>query len=271
MHDIAVIVVNYKMEEDVRQLLTSLQKEIKASGLSVAPVLVDNTPANGLWLDIKNNHPEVKYLPQNYNWGFGRSQNIGWQSVEAKYYFVLNPDVVFPDNGRALMALYRFMEDNLMMGMVGPKLLYPDNTLQYSCYRFPNFWIPFYRRSSFGEWGKNKKKVAKYLMKDFDHEKTQPVDWVMGSAMFIRGEQLKKINGFDERFFMYFEDCDLCRRFWEEHLPVYYFHQAELLHRHTKASAKVQGFFRSMLHNPLTRIHIISWLKYMWKWRFMKV
>ncbi|MEK9158872.1 MAG: glycosyltransferase family 2 protein [Patescibacteria group bacterium] len=278
MVDIAIIIVNYKTEDDVRNLLLDLRKDLASSNLKTQVVVVDNTPGNGMWLDVKNGFPEVKYLPQDYNWGFGKSQNIGIQSVEAKYYFILNPDISFGESKNVLDELYEFMETHSKLGLIGPKLLNLDGSLQYSCFRFPSFWIPFYRRSKAGEWRRNKKKVDKYLMKDFEHNKTQPVDWLIGSALFIRAEALRQAGpayrqagGFDENFFMYFEDCDLCRRFWEHHWPVYYYHEVSLIHRHSKASAKVQGFWQSMIKNPLTRTHIISWIKYMWKWRFMKL
>lgn len=271
MFDIAIILVNYRMTEDIRQLLTSLKEDSVGSQLEVKVAVVDNTPEEGAWLMLKNNFPEVKYLPQDRNFGFGRAQNIGLQSVEAKYYFILNPDTIFPSGEKVLERLYDFMEKHPKIGMIGPKLLNSDSSLQYSCYRFPSFWMPLYRRSSLGLKPRHKKKVEKYLMKDFDHKKTQPVDWLMGSAMVVRGEALKQVGLFDERFWMYFEDCDLCQRFWEAHWPVYYVHDIKIKHHHGKGSAKVPGLFRSIIKNPLTRVHIFSWLKYMWKWRFLKI
>ena len=271
MFDIAITIVNYKMTEDIRELLACLKEDLAGSDLKAQIVVVDNTPEEGAWLMLKNNFPEVKYLPQSGNIGFGRAQNIGLRAVEARYYFILNPDVIFPAGERVLPRLFEYMEANPKIGLVGPKLLNNDGTLQFSCYRFPSFWIPLYRRSSWGQKKKNKKKVDNYLMKNFEHNRAKPVDWLMGSAMFARGQALQQVGLFDERYFMYFEDCDWCRRFWEAHWPVYYVHDIKIRHRHGKGSANVPGFFRSMSRNPLTRVHITSWLKYMWKWRFKNV
>lgn len=267
MFDIAITIVNYNMTEEIRQLLESLKNDLLNSNLKIQVVVVDNTPQDGCWLMLKNNFPEVKYLPQDYNLGFGKAQNVAIKSVEAKYYFILNPDVIFSEGEKVLQRLWDFMEANPKIGMIGPKLLNNDNTLQYSCYRFPTSLIPLLRRSSLGDKPKFKKMVDKYLMKDFDHNKTQAVDWLMGSAMFARGTALKEIGLFDDRFFMYFEDCDLCRRFWEAHYPVYYVYDIKIKHRHSKGSAAVPGLFQSIIKNSLTRIHIMSWLKYWWKWR----
>lgn len=271
MFDIAVTIVNHKMTEEIRELLHCIREDLACSSLRVQTIIIDNTPEEGAWLMLKNNFPKVKYLPQEGNIGFGKAQNIGIKSTDAKYYFILNPDVIFPIGERVLQRLFEYMEANPKIGLIAPKLLNSDDTLQFSCYRFPSFWIPLYRRSAWGQKKKNKRKVDRYLMKDFEHNRTQPVDWLMGSAMFARGEALQQVGLFDERYFMYFEDCDLCRRFWEAHWPVYYVHDIKIRHRHGKGSASVPGFFYSMFKNPLTRVHIFSWLKYMWKWRFKNV
>ncbi|MBI5731745.1 MAG: glycosyltransferase family 2 protein [Candidatus Magasanikbacteria bacterium] len=267
MKDIAITIVNYKMVEDIRELLYSLEKDLTGSNLKIQVAVIDNTPADGAWLMLKNNFPEVRYLPQDENLGFGRAQNVGLKAVEAKYYFILNPDTIFPPSERVIPRLYDFLETHPAIGMIGPKLLNTDGGLQYSCYRFPSFFIPLYRRSALGQRPGNKKRIDEYLMKDFSHEEARPVDWLMGSAMFARGQALKEAGFFDERYFMYFEDCDLCRRFWEAHWPVYYVPQIKITHRHGKGSAIVPGFWKSMLKNSLTRAHIASWLKYVWKWR----
>ena len=271
MFDIAVTIVNYKMTEDIRDLLNSMKADLVGSDLKVQIVVVDNTPEEGAWLMFKNNFPEVKYLPQESNIGFGKAQNISIKSADAKYYFILNPDAVFPSGEHVLQRLFDHMETHPKIGMVGPKLINSDNSLQYSCYRFPDFWIPLYRRSSLGEFKKNRRKVARYLMHDFTQDRSQPVDWSMGPAMFARASALEQTGLFDERYFMYFEDCDLCRRFWDANWPIYYIHDIKIKHRHGKGSAKVPGFISSIMKNSLTRVHIISWLQYMWKWRFKTI
>jgi GT2 family glycosyltransferase len=112
-----------------------------------------------------------------------------------------------------------------------------------------------------------KKYTDRLLMKDFDHEQTQPVDWVLGAALVVRKEVVDKIGWFDTRYFMYMEDCDWCRTMWENNWPVYYVHDIIIRHRHERESAKVPGIIRALIKNKLARIHLASWLKYLWKWR----
>ena len=104
-------------------------------------------------------------------------------------------------------------------------------------------------------------------MKDFNHEYSRPVDWVLGAAMVVRKEVTDVIGWFDPRYFMYLEDCDWCRTMWKYGWHVYYVHDIAIRHRHARQSADVPGFFAALRKNKLARIHITSWVKYLWKWK----
>ena len=106
------------------------------------------------------------------------------------------------------------MENNKKTGMIGPQQLSPDKGIQYSCYRWHKLLTPVYRRTPLGKLNFAKKDIDRLLMKDFDHKETKEVDWLLGSFSFCRTKALKQTGLFDERFFMYLEDTDLCRRFW---------------------------------------------------------
>jgi len=267
MKDINIVIVNYKMKTDIERCLASLYKDLANDNLNINIVVVDNASNDGVDLMLKEKYPAVKIILREKNDGFGKAQNAGLKSDEAKYHFILNPDTVFLENGKIIRKMYDFMETHPKIGMIGPKIVYPDNSLQYSCYRFPIFLQPVFSRTKLGQKKFGKKVSDKFLMKDFDHNSTRPVDWIMGSAMFVRGEALKQEGLFDDRFWMYAEDSDLCRRFWEAHWPVYYVHDIVIQHWHGRGSAKVPGVFRALVKNKLARVHLISWLKYMWKWR----
>ena len=266
MDDIAVTIVNYNMKEDTARCLISLFKDLEGATLQVRVVVVDNASREPIAAYLAENFPQVLYVPMPENKGFGAGQNAGIRAVSAKYYFLLNPDTVFATGARVIEKLYAWMEAHPKVGMIGPKLLNVDGSLQYSCYRFPRFWSQPLRRLGFEKkYPSIARQVQEFLMKDFDHERSMPVDWIMGSAMFARAVALQKVGSFDERFFMYFEDCDWCRRFWETGWPVYYVHDIAITHGHRRASASIPGL-KAVLLNPLTRIHIKSWLKYFWKW-----
>jgi len=272
MLDLAIIIVNYKSQSDTLACLASLKQDLaETAAFKYQLMVVDNTPTEGLGQELTRRWPDVVYLPQKRNRGFGAGENAGIMSQPARYYFVLNPDTLFPANEAVVSRLFNFMEKHPRVGLAAPKLLNYDGTLQFSCRRFHDLLTPLYRRTFFGNWLRNQKKLERFLMKNFDHNQTLPVDWVIGSAMFIRGLALEEAGLFDERFFMYFEDTDLCRRLWEARWPVYYVGEIKIKHHHGQASAAVPGVIASLYKNKLARTHLLSGLKYFWKWRFLKI
>ncbi len=267
MKDICITMVNTDEEKDIERCLLSLYEDNKDSGLDISIVIIDNNSKTDIEPLVKEKFPKVKLLRQEKNQGFGKSHNKALSSEEAKYYFVLNPDTVFKTNEHLLKAMYGFMEEHEKVGMIGPRIVYPDGALQYSCYRFPRFMQPLYSRTSLGKKGKGKRIADEFTMKDFEHNETRPVDWIMGSAMFVRKIAMDEVGMFDGRYWMYAEDSDWCRRFWEAGWPIYYVHNIVIEHFHGRASAKVPGIINALLKNKYARVHLISWLKYFWKWR----
>ena len=267
MKDVGIIVVNFKMREHIEKCFVSLFSDIEKSGLNVGVVVVDNASDDGINAFLRDRFPQAQCIMLPDNYGFGRAQNIGMQSLEARYYFVLNPDTRFVSEQSSIRRLYDFMESHPHAGMAAPKLHNADGSLQYSCWRFPTFWQPVLSRTRIGSYGLGKKISNHYFMKDFDHLFTRTVDAIMGSAMFVRGEVVKSTGGFDDRYWMYFEDTDWCLRVWEAGWAIYYVHDTIVQHAHQRGSAQVAGIIQSLFKNKLARIHLISWLKYMWKWR----
>jgi GT2 family glycosyltransferase len=267
MYDICITLVATNELEQFKRMLPSLMEDIQESDLNTKIVIIDNHSTDGTKAWVAAQYPDITYIEQPKNLGFGRSHNRGMQSTDAKYYFVLNPDTMFEPKQAMLRKMYDYMEANDHVGMIGPKIFYPDGSFQYSCYRFPTFLQPLYSRTSLGKSGKGKKIADSFQMKDFDHNSTIPVDWIMGSAMFVRKKAIDDVGMFDDRYFMYAEDSDWCRRMWEKNWAVYYVHDLVIKHYHGRASAKVPGAIRAILTNKYARIHIRSWMKFFWKWR----
>lgn len=268
MFDILTVTVNFKMKDKILEMLRSLFRDIQGSNLNIKPVIVDNESNDGIEQALKESGDKVHFIKAGGNIGFGRGNNLALKKFDAKYYFIANPDLVFVGNQpRAIERLYNFMEENPKIGIVAPRLMLSNGETQPSCMRFPKFLDqPIYRLGWQKKYDWARKRVEHLHMKDFDHVKTGPIDWATGAALFARGNMLKEIGFFDERYFMYFEDCDLCRAFWSRGWPVYYKGDVVIQHGHERASARVPGI-KSVLLNPLTRIHIKSLLQYSWKWR----
>lgn len=271
MKDINIVFVNFMCKSDIFQAIDSIRRDIVNCPFNVQVTVADNSEnKDGIKEDVAAIYPEVKYVDSGGNVGFGKGNTNGFQATPARYYFALNRDTIIPPNSKTIERLVRFMDENPKVGCIGPKLVNMDGTLQYACYRFdlPSLLIKPLKQIN---WDKKFKWAEKYtnrlLMKDFDHNSTRPVDWVLGAAMLVRQEVIDDIGWFDERYFMYLEDCDWCHRMWEKGWPVYYVHDIIIQHRYARDSAKVPGIVKALFKNKLARIHLESWLKYMWKWR----
>ena len=210
--------------------------------------------------------PSVIFLQAKQNIGFGRSMNRALRVSSGDVIFMMNADLVIPQP-QELDNLIRYMQANEQIGIVAPRLCNFDNTLQFSAFQFYTPLVVFLRRTALGKTEFGKKRLQEFLLTDKvqDLQQPLPVDWVMGSALLTKREHLAKVGLFDERFFMYMEDVDLCRRFWNQGLQVVYYPLSTMYHFHNKASGNKSVL--SVLWNKYTYIHFSSAVKYFVKYR----
>lgn len=268
-YDIAIVMVSHNDLNDA--CLSSLRHMIDVTPLKVQFIVADNASTKYHANEVVDKHFEKNaiVLLRNGDFGFGRSCNRGASVAEAKYLFFLNPDTILSDD-RVLETLYRFLEERPKVGIAAPKVLHFDGRLQETCRRFPKWYMPIVQRTSLKNSDFGKDYVSEFQMNDYDHAHLRMIDWAQGSALFMSKALFDTLHGFDDRFWMYFEDMDLCRRSWGEGRPVYYFPNVVLQHAHGKESAKEKNLIKNILMNKMARAHIASWLKYEWKWRVQK-
>ena len=276
--DLSIIILNYKQKGLVKQCIRGiLQSNIK---LDYEIIVVDNNSGDGClemvreyFLDDKTNaataatlgregKPGIKTAASEKNGGFASGNNLGIKKAEGKYIMIINPDIAVTEG--VVEKLYNFLETAAAAGIVGPKLINPDGSTQFSCRRYPSYLIPIYRRTFLGRLPFARRQLDNFLMMEQDHQKNMKVDWLFGACLFIKKNFLDKVGFFDERFFMYFEDLDLCRRFWEKGYEVWYLADAEMVHYHQRLSAGSNLFFS--IFSKATRIHIMSGIKYFAKY-----
>ena len=263
MLNLSIVIVNYNSRGLLRQCLKSLYKNLQGSPLNYRIVVVDNNSTDGSVALVREEFPAVRLIPREMNSGYARGINTGITSIEARYYLILNPDTTIVQE-KAIEQIVQFMDTHLDAGITGLKLINPNGTTQISCCQFPKFFYPLYRRTLLGRLPPFKKAVRDYLLLDWDHNETRMVPWVIGTGMIVNGSALAQVGLMDERFFMYFEDTDWCRRFWENGWKVYYLHRVEVVHYYGRGSARVMGLVS--IFDRQTRIHISSWLKYFLKY-----
>jgi len=250
MYDIGASIVVFKNDKDV--LAKAIDSFLK-SELRTFLYVIDNSPTDALRSTCLRNN--VEYIFNNSNLGFGAGHNISIRKMigKAKYYLVLNPDVYF-DPG-TLEKLFCFMEENKEVGLVMPKVLYPDGSMQYLCRLLPTPFDSFFRKVNISIPWINQRK-SQYELRFADHDKLMDVPCLSGCFMFIRTKVLEKAGLFDERFFIYFEDVDLSRRINQEHRNTY-FPQATIYHGYERGSEKSIKLFWQL---------ILSSVKYYAKW-----
>ncbi|GEM_PF-96218 len=264
-YDISVIIVSH---DDLNAAcLASVDRARKASGLKVGVVIVDNASAaydaaKLAWKVL----PDAAIVQRNWDAGYGGSVNIGARQLDADYLFILNPDTELGDE-MLFGKLIAFMQAHPQAGIAAPKIIYPDGRLQETVRRFPDWQVPVLQRTKLGETPYGKKYLHRFLLRDIPHDHARMVDWAQGSALFLPMGHWKELGGFDDRFWMYFEDVDLCRRSWEAHRPVYYVADAVLQHAYGKASKRQGNLLHTLLTNEMARAHSVSFVKYLWKWR----
>lgn len=264
--DISISIVNYNTKNLVKQCV----KNIINSNISLDYEIIitdNNSSDNSVELfskDILPRFSQVKLIKSEYNRGFGAGHNLSLQKSNAKYALIINSDIVILND--AISQLYSFMEANSGCGIAGPKLIYPDLTVQPSCRAWPRFLTPLYCRTSLSSTAWGLKEIKRYDMLDYDHKEAKKVDWLVGACLMIRKTAWNKIQGFDERYFLYCEDIDICRKSWETGFEVWYVPEAKMIHYHKRLSAR-KKWWRA-LFDKSTRVHLQSHLKYFRKWGF---
>lgn len=264
MLDLSIVIVNYNARGLLRQCLKSLFKNLDGTHISYKVIVVDNNSHDDSIAMVREQYPQVRLIPLEENRGYAKGVNVGIKSIECRYYLILNMDTTIVQS-RAIERMVEYMDANGKVGLAGPKLINPDSTTQASSCLFPKFMYPLYRRTFLGRLPFARSAISSYLMLDWDHNETQSVDWVIGTGMIVRNDALQHVGLMDERFFMYFEDVDWCRRFWLHGWHVSYIADIEIVHYHSRESAKQSGMI-SVLLNRQTRIHITSWFKYIMKY-----
>ena len=281
MIDLSIIILNYKQKGLVRQCIKGILSA--QPQLNYEIIVVDNNSQDGclsavkeLFIPSKDSNifqkhdyilPPLKTIQSEKNIGFGAGNNLGIKESAGEYVLILNPDIAVVPAG--LEKMVSFMKDQPDIGIIGPKLINPDGSIQDSCRRFPSWPTPFYRRTFLKKLPAAKKVLDYYLMADWDHKNSISVDWIFGACLLVRKSVFDKIGFFDERFFMYFEDLDLCRRCWVAGFKVFYFVKTEMVHYHQRLSAKNAGIFGVL--SKAGRIHFISGFKYFAKYFGVKL
>lgn len=232
MWDLTIIIVNYNTKKLTLECLESITGE--KSKLKVEIVVIDNSSKDGsvkVLREFKNTSTgsQFRLIENKNNLGFSKAVNQGMKKAKGKHVLLLNSDTKVQKGTFA--KLIKFANNTGDAGVIGSRLLNSNGTVQPSCYRFPTI-IKAIKQY----WFNQKGILDKYVPKG---RKAVAVDAVVGGAFLITPNARRQVGLLDERYFMYFEDIDYCRRVWRAGMKVYYLPAAEIVHYHGESGKEL--------------------------------
>ncbi|RMH95200.1 MAG: glycosyltransferase [Calditrichaeota bacterium] len=232
---ISVIIVNYNVKEYLEQALHSLKRAL--ANIPHEIFVVDNASVDGSVPYIRHRFPEVILIENSRNLGFGRANNQALRRARGEFVVIINPDtVVQEDTFRELLA---FFESHPDAGAATCKILNPDGSFSVDCrHSIPTPMIAFWKVIGFSKLFPRSRLFGRYNLTYLDPDQTYPVPAISGSFMMIRKSVLDEVGYFDERFFMYCEDIDLCHRINQAGAKIYYVPTTQIIHYKGESTRK---------------------------------
>jgi hypothetical protein len=237
------------------QIISGLVENVLQIPAQIKLFIIDNSESDKISNHIQDSR--IEYIFNNKNLGYGKAHNkaLAIAVSEFDYHLVLNPDIEFEPG--SIMKMLEYLEKNLNIGLLMPKVLYEDKQIQYLCKMLPTpfdlimrRFIPGFLKSIF------ENRLQQYELKHKNYDQVMEVPNLSGCFMLMRCSALKSVGFFDERFFMYLEDTDLSRRINEYYKTIYY-PEVSIIHHFEK------GSYKSF---KLLKYHILSAFKYFGKY-----
>lgn len=219
MIDVSISLVSYNQRHDLERLLPSLLPA--ASLIDSEILLVDNRSEDNTSTFVRKEFPNVSITSNPNKSGYGENHNLNLHTARGKYFAIMNSDMSVPQD--IFVCLKNFMDGHSDIGIVSPKVLNEDGTIQGLNKHYPTLLDLFLRRflpKTFQHLFR--RRLDYYEMRDVGYDHTYDVPFLSGAFMFCRADLLKSLGGFDPGYFLYFEDVDLCRRVQRTHRTMYY-------------------------------------------------
>ena len=257
----SIAIVNYKNPPLLRLCLSSLKRVLSADFRH--EILVVDISTSPETRNVVEEFPGTKLLAFKDNIGYTKGVNEGIKASSGSYILILNPDVV--PMAKSIENLTSYLAINTNVGLVGPRLLNFDASIQSSCFRYYTPLTILYRRSPLGYTPLGKKALAKFVMADKKLGEQIETEWLMGSAIMVSRKALDTVGLMDEKFFLYMSDVDWAKRFWENGFKVTYYPRSEMYHYHKRESKGHFGLL-DIFVNKQSRLHLIDALRYFRKY-----
>ena len=223
MKTVGVCIVSHNTCDLLRECLLSVLTE-NADEI----IVVDSASTDGSLAMLQAEFSSIHVIALNKNVGFGAASNQGIQQARSDHLILLNADTRMKPG--SLQVLNHYLEIHPQAALIGPRILSADGTLQTSCFYFPTPLHIFLYISDLFRWIPRLPILKQRTLQKLDGETAVAVPWILGAAVAFRREQIQRLGGFDERFFMYFEEVDLCYRLSSREQQIHFVPEAEIVH-----------------------------------------
>ena len=245
---VTVSIVTYNSIDEIGKLLNSISACDYFANMEV--YVIDNASCDGTVKFIKNKYPWVKIVENSCNVGFGKAHNQIINNVNSKYHIIINPDIEF-DNETISRAV-SYMDKNTDVAIMTPLMLNFDGTQQYLPKRNPSLRYLLGGFLEKSKWGKRIR--DEYTLKNINTNDVIDIEFCTGAFMFARTEMLKSVRGFDERYFLHFEDADLTRELCKLGRAIYN-PNIRVMHRWHRENRKINKSFWVALKSMIIYFH----------------
>ncbi|WP_300602097.1 glycosyltransferase family 2 protein [Niabella sp.] len=246
--NLSIIIVSYNVKYFLEHCLVSVLRASK--GLEAEIIVVDNCSTDGSVEYLLPLFPQVLFIANKENAGFGRACNQGLRSAKGQFILFLNPDTLLPED--ALVKSLAVFEQDPAVGAVGIRMFDGAGVfLKESKRGFPSFSASFFKLSGIHRFFPGSRTAARYYLGHLDDEKDQYIEVLAGAFMLIPRIVLEKTGGFDEAFFMYGEDIDLSYRIYKAGYKNYYLSAPPIIHFKGESTSKnslgyIRNFYQAM-------------------------
>ena len=256
--DVSVVIISLNTEKVLRECMECLYRE--SEGLSVETIIVDNGSRDNSVAMIRREFPDVLLIESPENLGFGRANNLAFEKATGRYIVLLNSDA-FLTPGSLKISVEK-MDRDLSIGLAGGRLVGRDGSWQPSARMFPTIATDLFVLSGLSGKFPKSKLFGRFDRTWADQMQPMPVDWVPGAYSIIRREALKKAGPFDPRFFLYYEEVDLCKRIKSAGYSVWYWPDVVVIHIGGESSRQMKTVQMSKAGSQLTLWRMRSTLLY---------
>jgi GT2 family glycosyltransferase len=253
---ISIIIVSWNVRALLEKCLASLERYTNREECQV--IVVDNASTDESVAMVQEKFPWVEVIVNTENAGFARANNQALVRVTGEYVLLLNPDTEISSD--TIEKCVQFMQTHPDAGAVGCKLLNADGSHQPSVRRFPTVLAMLFVLLKINKIWPNNSVVQSYLARDFDYSRTQSVGQIMGAFMFLPKKLIDQIGLFDERFFIWFEEVDLCRRIWQSGRKVYYTPDTTIIHHGGESFGQQQTLIKQWRFFKSAAQYYFKWL-----------